>query len=339
MSTQVLKGKRIAVLGGLGARPEAAAKLREELEVAELVWIYSERSQVKPFINFLDGVHPDKYDYIFVLTKFISHKLWDVLKKTKTALGETPIIKVPGSYNTENFIRSLFKQSFKPEEVEQVEQVLPKPVFRTFLKPEELSDPGPLPVVAPKEDVQGEARWQEMFGASTPEEAKARVDKRILALEARVAKLSANQLDEGLIKAASAYHSAVVGFFNDLPVPNDVNRAEEGLIKSLQKHNVAVTKPIGGENPANADVQAAIMRTNIILSTLMDRSINLLSGIANNPLRDRFGACVSCKRHKSAGCGPDCGFSRLNGLVKTLTTSVNLVKPPSKNLPPFMGHM
>ena len=57
-----LKGKRVALIGGLGSREEVRQRLISDLELDELDWIYSEKSKTKVFEIFADAFYPGKYD-------------------------------------------------------------------------------------------------------------------------------------------------------------------------------------------------------------------------------------------------------------------------------------
>lgn len=313
-----LKDKRVALLGGIGARPEAKKKLIDELGLAELEWVYSEDNRTLNYEKFLTGLRPGKYDYIFLLVKFSSHI---VVNKLKSAdLFGTPLIKIHGSYNTQNFVNALFEQT-DLEVVEEQEEEAPTQVIKKLLEPA-TPDTTERPRLVAEENLLGDdhelAEWHKHFGVVSPEVAKRRVDVRISALETTIKTLKANQQDPELLDAALGYHSAVTKYLTKLPVPFYVGEANKRLEKSLKKHGL---EPDGGAGITITDKQkfeSMVMRTNAILSDVVLGSIKLFKSQASDWVYNPRGACFSCKRHKSMGHAPDCAQHTFKQCIELL---------------------
>jgi hypothetical protein len=325
-----LKNKRVALLGGQGARPEAKDNLVAELELASLEWVYAEKGKTKEYTNFFDSFRPGKFDYVFVLTKFISHKVWDMLKVAN--LGDTTLVRINGSYNAENFVNALFEQtSIKPEL--PVEQAPVQQVTWKTLEPAKAHDMPPPPVQdhGPAPELNQELiHWRNVFGAPTPEKAKAKVDARIAALEARVAQLSATQRDEDLIKAAHRYHRAIEEFLQGIPVTHIVEKTGEHFVKALKRNGVDFEKPIPNWVPSDKEFQNVVMRTNLMLGKMFSDAIGMLKTLSSEAVYDNYNACRHCKRNKSIGHHHNCP-------VLGLKRSIDLLEADMKKADPFAG--
>lgn len=318
-----LKDKRIALIGGIGARGESRQKLIEELGLAELEWVYSEKGKTREFEIFFDSLRPGKYDYVFILTKFISHKVYTLLKKSNTQ--GTPIIKVNGSYNSESFLNALLTQTPIKVDEQPTEQVQPI-VFKKFLKLDSTHELESAPITTPEPIVKSDdeaTRWRELFKYSTPEEAFKRINAKIENLESRVAHLGANQLDTELVKAANRYHLAVAKYLSGTPKPVEIIECGQQLNKALLKHSDVLGKEavhiVYEKNVTNE----SIMRSYLLLTKLFDSSYEILKIIYSRKMYDRFGACLYCRMHKSKGCSPSCHTELMKKYMDHFDTSLN----------------
>lgn len=316
-STNPLKGKRVAIVGGDGARPESHKKLVDELELAELEWVYSDENKTLNYDKFIAGLRPGKYDYIFFLVKFTSHIAANKLKNAD--LFGIPLIRVRGSYNAQNFINDLFAQtSLEPEK--PVEPAPVKVVIKKVLEPAKSDDSQvnsshsePAPSI--------EKRWAKTFGSPLPEVARARIDKQIQALETRIKQLSTNQQDPHILEAAHNYYSAMSTFLDSMPVPAEVVEASNILVEVMNKHGISGTKP-----HVKADEVFVLLKSNVLLSEMLTQCKSIFRKITEVTGYDRFGACTFCKSHKSRGCTPMCGRRLLEKQIEYVEGAQNIAK-------------
>lgn len=313
METSPLKDKRIALLGGIGSRPEAKAKLIEKLGLAELEWVSSERNGTKEYEAFCSGLYPGKYDYIFVLTKFSSHTLMNKLKSSKP--DNIPLVKIKGSYNSQNFLAALFEQVLQPPKELPVQEP-PKPIITKTLEPA-LPDTTINNMVMDlvKETDQEVKRWQEMFGAPTPEKAMAKIEIRVKALEARNRDLSQTQQDKKILNFAYDYISAMDKFIENMPTPGYVADAKDVLVKALKKHGFAFEKIKNKTPKSEEDLGEMAMKTNLLFCAIFAQTRGILE-IISQPSYDRYGACEICKMHKNIGCMSNCPHTNMKTLLK-----------------------
>lgn len=313
MTNNLLKGKRIALLGGIGSRGEAREALIKELELAELEWVYGEKNTVKAYSNFAENLAPNRYDYIFVLTKFINHKIWDTLKAAKI---QTPMIMVNGSYNSQNFLNAFIKQTgIKPEEPEQEEA---KPVV--FKKVLEAAKPDTLTPTFEESMNSYEPdelkRWRALFDSDTPEQAKKKLENKFLAQESMIAKLKANQQDQNLLKRAHRFHTSVAEFLQDMPLPQELIEAGLELGSKLKKYEPQLDGDVAQFCRKTAD-KLNSLALNVLLLKGQEYTISISKDLSENAY-DRYGACIFCKNHKSRGCPPTCEHYHLKQLTKEL---------------------
>lgn len=326
MTNQPLKDKRIALLGGQGQRPEAKQKLINELGLASLEWIVSHPDSPKPIENFCDGLYPGKYDYIFVLVKFSNNVIWNKLKVRKP--DDIPVVKVKGSYNAQNFIAALFEQVIQKPEPEPIQEP-PKTIITKTLEPA-MPDTSNAPRLISEESIDTAAdevkRWQETFGASTPEQAKKKIELREKASEARIEKLKEGKRDEKLINAAYNFHQSFEKFMEGVPLPTYLDEARMELVKLLKKNGLAIEKPKKNIPPTQDDVLDVLIRTNKMFSELFSETKNILHTLSI-PKYDKYGACAICKMNKSFGCMPNCPFENLKTLLKFFEEATNINAP------------
>jgi hypothetical protein len=324
VSEALLKGKKIAILGGMGARGESKDALIVELGLAELRWVYSERNKVKGFAIFCESLYPGKYDYLFVLTKFINHKAWDQLKKAKEV--GTPLIKINGSYNAEGFLKALEDQLGIKDHTQDEVIEAQVPIVKRILS-QAIPDMSEVKLEPLREELRPthKSNWELILVAATPEDAKDRHDKKVMALEAEIKRLSERQQDPGLLKSAASFYDAVAEFVGGYPVPVYLAKAKDILIESFEKHKVKVNKNVM-DIPGNFDRQ--VMVSNIVLSELMMSVKGVLQFTIEDIATDRHGGCVVCKRHKSIGCQKDCARYRLKEIYTHVSKGLKIAKGP-----------
>lgn len=313
---QPLMGKKIAILGGMGARGEARDALIEELGLAGLEWVYSERNKVKEFAKFCESVYPGKYDYIFLLTKFISHKVWEHIKKYN--LSDIRLVRVNGSYNAEGFIRALLEQ-YPVKEPARTDTTLEAPVFKRLLTLAEADNSAPVPTQEePAENS------ETVFRAKSSEEIV--LSARVQALEAQVKRLQQNQQDPALVKSATLFYKAFVDFVGDYPIPPNLEQAKIALLKFIPKHNVDGDKIMP---PSANNKDTDIMLSNIVLSELLVSTMGTIRFFTERVATDKQGACIVCRRHKSIGCLEDCLVERTMQIHKYISKGLQVAKGPN----------
>lgn len=330
MNQTILTGKKIALLGGMGSRGESRDALIKELGLAELNWVYSERNKVKEYRIFCESLYPGKYDYIFILTKFISHKLWEQIKKAD--FEGTPLIRVNGSYNAEGFLNALAEQS--PVKDDKPEEVIQAPVvIKKLLAPAESdkSEFKPQEVIG-EDGLDPNWDWQVILGAKTPHAVKA----RILALETQVKRLEANQQDLSLLKSAASFYNAFVEFVETYPTPSYLTHAKNNLYECLRKHNVIVKENIV---PRIGVSDTELMLSNITLGHLFTALKGMVEFFSNRIVEDKRGACIACGRHKSVGCREDCLNAFVGRTYKYIIKGLQVARMPNlKDVDQFLKH-
>lgn len=313
MISNELKGKRIALLGGIGARPESRQQLIDDLGLESLDWVYGERNKTREYSTFIDSLYPGKYDYLFVLTKFISHKVWDMLKSVKFDL---PVIRVNGSYNSEGFVKALFEQTKQDAPEESVEQA-PTTVTKRLLEPARAHE-GPIPT----QDTVKEAPGNQDEAFIRLQEAKKKADQRIIALEIQVSKLTRHQQDHQVLTATQEFHTNVHKFLDDMPVPTWLHEADTKLVRVMAKHDIELKPPAKVKKTQNEE----IMRSNLLLGKMFMEARGFLKSLNERAFRDRYGACMLCKRHIGVGCNEECPSWRLKKLSEHIEADLEIIK-------------
>jgi hypothetical protein len=318
-ATSLLNGKKIAILGGMGVRGESRDALIIELGLAELTWIYSERNKVKEYAIFCEAIKPGKYDYIFILTKFLSHKVWEHIKKAD--IKDIPLIRINGSYNAEGFLRALQEQTAIGEEVKPNEAIQRPAIIKKVLTPAE-ADISEANIGVPQtEPIDSNAIADKI---NRPKES--RLYDKITALEAKIKVLEANQQDMVLLKTATQFYNAFIDLADGFPIPADLKESKSALLGSLKVHGMNVKE---ASTPRAEPGEIDVMMSNIVLSKLFTSLGVTMRFFSEEKVTDRHGACIACKRHKSVGCHRDCPHYTLKELYKFVQKGTQIAKSPT----------
>jgi hypothetical protein len=310
MNTQPLSGKKIAILGGMGSRGESRDALIEELDLAELDWVYSERNKVKEYANFCESVYPGKYE---------SHKVWEQIKKYD--LASIKLVRVNGSYNAEGFIRAVLEQ-YPVKEEARSETTLEALVFKRLLAPAEADNTEvkfvtqPTPPKIPSEIPVGRPTQEEI-----------RLAQKVVALEAEVTRLRQAQQDDGLLKSAVSFYDGFASFVGGYPIPVYLKKAADEFLQNLKERDVDV-KRHGGLIAARPKDEM-VMMTNIVVSEMFSILRLTLQYTCEKKPTDRHGACLACGRHKSIGCRENCSYIRMREIYTHICKGLDIAKSPS----------
>lgn len=111
----VTRGKKALIAGGQGTREEHRRAMIRALELADLEWVTSERSQASVFTQLAERIRPGRYDLVIFLASYSSHKSNAFVRACKDA--GIPFVYITRGYSVSSLIHAIREQVVQRREV------------------------------------------------------------------------------------------------------------------------------------------------------------------------------------------------------------------------------
>lgn len=111
----VTRGRKALIAGGQGTREEHRRAIVRSLELADLEWVTSERSQASVFTQLAERIRPGRYDLVIFLASYSSHKSNAFVRACKDAA--IPFVYITRGYSVSSIIHAIQEQVVHRREV------------------------------------------------------------------------------------------------------------------------------------------------------------------------------------------------------------------------------